>query len=314
MTVEIPMLMAMGQYPEVDLTMPAPPARVVTGSELLTTVESQTFGPAAPQASDFLGTEWLGNFEGTIDLGTLSRIELTESSPTNSILEQVRKVEIRSAMAAVSRAQMAGVFFEQTMGGWSMPAITFAPAVPAEVTQASLLIELGMPVEAMIDLTSEAATHEAWWRLTAGLRSETEFDARSLSLIRAKLLSIPAGAIPGEATDSADAFQEARRATITRTLTRLTDDVAADTARNEYDLHRRIHARLADGRCTDADTLNDWVYAELFLTPNADPWLGLAPNDVFSAIDAGGLSFGNEARAKGRPQTESKVSTRAATK
>ena len=28
---------------------------------------------------------------------------------------------------------------------------------------------------------------------------------------------------------------------------------------------------------TDVDTLNEWVYAELFLTPSSDPWLGLAP-------------------------------------
>ena len=34
--------------------------------------------------------------------------------------------------------------------------------------------------------------------------------------------------------------------------------------------------------------LNDWVYAQIFLTPNQDPWLGLAPPDVFAAIDGNG--------------------------
>ena len=52
-----------------------------------------------------------------------------------------------------------------------------------------------------------------------------------------------------------------------------------DTVRNEYLLHRRIHERFAEGdppETADVDALNEWVYAELFLTPSSDPWLGLA--------------------------------------
>jgi hypothetical protein len=36
------------------------------------------------------------------------------------------------------------------------------------------------------------------------------------------------------------------------------------------------------------DSLNEWVYAELFLTPSKDPWLGLAPSDVYTALDGNG--------------------------
>ena len=38
----------------------------------------------------------------------------------------------------------------------------------------------------------------------------------------------------------------------------------------------------------DFDALNEWVYAELFLTPSKDPWLGLAPSDVYTALDGDG--------------------------
>jgi hypothetical protein len=31
------------------------------------------------------------------------------------------------------------------------------------------------------------------------------------------------------------------------------------------------------------------VYAELFLSPLNDPWLGLAPADVYAALDHNGL-------------------------
>jgi hypothetical protein len=37
----------------------------------------------------------------------------------------------------------------------------------------------------------------------------------------------------------------------------------------------------------NVDTLNEW-YAELFLTPSSDPWLGLAPPDVYTALENDG--------------------------
>jgi hypothetical protein len=66
--------------------------------------------------------------------------------------------------------------------------------------------------------------------------------------------------------------------------------MALDTVRNEYLLHRRIHERFADAQTpqSDVDALNEWVYAELFLTPSTDPWLGLAPNDVYTALENDG--------------------------
>jgi hypothetical protein len=63
-----------------------------------------------------------------------------------------------------------------------------------------------------------------------------------------------------------------------------------DTVRNEYLLHRRIHDQFVDAPndTQHVDVLNEWVYATLFLTPSADPWLGLAPRDVYTALDNDG--------------------------
>jgi hypothetical protein len=40
------------------------------------------------------------------------------------------------------------------------------------------------------------------------------------------------------------------------------------------------------------EELNERVYTELFLTPSSDPWLGLAPPDVYTAIENGGVVRG----------------------
>jgi hypothetical protein len=63
-----------------------------------------------------------------------------------------------------------------------------------------------------------------------------------------------------------------------------------DTLRNELVLHATLHSWLGgqagQTRRTlpTVDELNERVYAELFLTPSTDPWLGLSPADTFLAL------------------------------
>jgi hypothetical protein len=77
---------------------------------------------------------------------------------------------------------------------------------------------------------------------------------------------------------------------ILRVVRAFEDAMALDTVRNEYLLHRRIHEAFWAGQpmTANVDTLNEWVYAELFLTPSSDPWLGLAPRDVYTALESDG--------------------------
>lgn len=77
---------------------------------------------------------------------------------------------------------------------------------------------------------------------------------------------------------------------ILRLVQRLEGSIAEDTARNETQLHRKIHQWYLAGEVTgDYDALNERVYRELFLTPSSDPWLGLAQPDVYTALDNGGI-------------------------
>ena len=70
----------------------------------------------------------------------------------------------------------------------------------------------------------------------------------------------------------------------------LEHSIAEDTVRNEYRFHAKIHEWLATPTPSySIDSLNSRVYAELFLTPESDPWLGLAPRNQFSALENGGL-------------------------
>jgi hypothetical protein len=91
----------------------------------------------------------------------------------------------------------------------------------------------------------------------------------------------------GDVTFSESTLQLMRsKQTLTaEVLDNLRRTVAADTAFNEYDLHRRAHEWFALGEVADLHSLNERVYDELFLTPSSDPWLGLLPESTFTGIE-----------------------------
>jgi hypothetical protein len=73
-----------------------------------------------------------------------------------------------------------------------------------------------------------------------------------------------------------------------RTVRNFEQSLAADTALNEK-LRQTIRQWLSrPRRPVDLAVLTNRIYDELFLTPRADPWLGLVAADTFSAIEGDG--------------------------
>jgi hypothetical protein len=130
----------------------------------------------------------------------------------------------------------------------------------------------------------EAATDDEMWKLIAALRAEdAKLDATSIAIIRSEN--------PPTAKEAARmAFSKARvEDPIVRMVRQFEASIALDTVKNEYLLHRQIHEWLASSaERPTVDALNERVYAELFLTPSSDPWLGLAPADTYTALENGG--------------------------
>jgi hypothetical protein len=66
--------------------------------------------------------------------------------------------------------------------------------------------------------------------------------------------------------------------------------VARDEVLNEYKTGPAILNGLFSWEILSGnllETFNDWVYQEVFKAPLSDPWLGLAPDDVYTALPAG---------------------------
>lgn len=71
---------------------------------------------------------------------------------------------------------------------------------------------------------------------------------------------------------------------------RLEQTIVADTALNELRLRPQMSREIVRraGRA-DFNTLNAWIYADVFHTPQNDPWLGLLPRDVFTGVPGDGV-------------------------
>jgi hypothetical protein len=120
--------------------------------------------------------------------------------------------------------------------------------------------------------------------------------AVSADAARMRTPEIAPSTVAGLHQDDAELSEESRRLLLAKAKSWLKGDPVAavdhfqavigeDTVRNEYLLHPAIHAWLAESReVPDLAAFNEQVYARLFLTPSSDPWLGLAPSEVFSVL------------------------------
>jgi len=109
-------------------------------------------------------------------------------------------------------------------------------------------------------------TDDALWEKIAELHAhESRLDNHSLDLLRTKT---------SRAKDVVLAFEKS---------------LAQDSVRNEYIRHATLHQWLEKTPSINLDALNERVYAEMFLTPNSDPWIGLLPVEAYAALPNDGV-------------------------
>lgn len=123
-----------------------------------------------------------------------------------------------------------------------------------------------------------------WARIAALHAQDAQLDAAVWSLVLNK---------------SGSAIQASQQAVTKRlvenpflqTWRNLQRSISEDTVRNEYVLHAQVHDWFSQGIApNDLAPLNAKVYGELFLMPESDPWLGLAPANVFTGLPHEGLA------------------------
>ena len=202
----------------------------------------------------------------------------------------VRLATLDEYHRAAIRTITAGWVIDNTLAGANLPrylipekanqnsrrAIEIAPlAMTKAVTEVSILKAITRDTDALGSVTDEVA----WTRIAEHHFADAQLDQRSLGLIQRqteKLLT----------SDGAGAEQ----AKLKMLIKKLQLNIALDTVRNEYVMHSKLHAwLLADPTRNDLNAFNEKVYARLFLTPRSDPWLGLFSEEIYTALENGGV-------------------------
>lgn len=147
-------------------------------------------------------------------------------------------------------------------------------AVSKMRVETPMLSALQSDAERNQNALAKITDEEVWNKIAQLYAADVKLDQNSISLIRAKR------------SHSVNTEED----NLPIIVKKFETTMALDTVRNEYMLHNQIHQWFIQGKQTrSVEALNEQVYAQLFLTPSSDPWLGLFPSDSYSAIDNDGI-------------------------
>lgn len=234
------------------------------------------------------------------DLAQLGRVPATTATPVAYVTpSESRGLVQRTPPAAQQTRRAARPNANPIPAPQPVPQQT-ARAIPRAVAANAIaapksVIEAPVLAGVLAVNTLTAATDDAVWGEIARLHAaDAQLDQGSVALMRAKN---PAAAKAGARAVSKRFVEDP----LVRVVRNFQNSIAIDTVRNEYTLHRQIHDWLAaPAPPINVAVLNDRVYAELFLTPSDDPWLGLRPVDTYTAIENSGVRAETSAGAGGR--------------
>lgn len=164
------------------------------------------------------------------------------------------------------------------------PAAAPPAAAATRIARPKSFVELPIIADITRIKQLEDETDDKFWEWLAARHAEdAQLDAASMRLIRRQN---PLAAQAMRLAPSKRRVEDPLLALVVQ----LQNSIAVDTVRNEYLLHRQIHQWfLQDDPERQIDPLNERVYAELFLTPSSDPWIGLVPENTYSALENNGI-------------------------
>lgn len=201
----------------------------------------------------------------------LDRIAATDEAADEDDPEAAKRRAILAALAAVN-------------SGGAQPAAAPPARAAAIIARPKAIVELPLiaDVTGETDRLTERTDETMWERLAELHAGDAQLDAATRALIARENPALAANVI-------APTKRKVENPLL-RMLVKLEASIALDTVRNEYELHRRLHQWFVDGNApTEIEELNEKVYAELFLTPSSDPWIGLVPADVYTGLENGGV-------------------------
>lgn len=263
--------------------------RTITGNSIHYVLDSEGRpvdalpGLYGPQAFLFglnraLGfTRMFGQLEG------VARAQALASYYNSQAAWLIQSVQVEAAQAGVKVP--AGTFVTKTLKpGEPNEALppTALRAAPLAMTKMSVEIQTVRSITYSPTILDRATVGEDWMKIAALHVERSRLDPSSIRLVRRDGPYVGAGA-------------EVTPERLARVVSNFERRMALDTVRNEYLMRPTLLRWLWEtAAAPDLEALNRRVYADLFLTPDTDPWLGLLSPDTYTAIKGDGVVAGSK--------------------
>jgi F420-dependent methylenetetrahydromethanopterin dehydrogenase len=141
-------------------------------------------------------------------------------------------------------------------------------AVSKANVEAPLLRQLSPQFAPEMDQSIDALNAESWRQIAALHAADAKLDEQSIDLVRGQNPTVYAD--PAALERTVEQFQEL---------------ISEDSVRDNYQMRRKVLGWMINSPTPIAlEDLNRRVYSELFLTPRNDPWLGLLPEGIYTAL------------------------------
>ena len=171
----------------------------------------------------------------------------------------------------------AGLVVVEQNGEGQPTAISAAPYAMTKVYSEANMLKAIIGAPAALGTITDQDT---WNKIAQLHMADAQLDARSIGLIKRQTQR---GFLAHSSKLKPDTALKAL-------LQKLLVNIALDTVRNDYLFHTKLYGwLLVEKDNADVNKLNKKVYAELFLTPASDPWLGLYSADAYTALESDGL-------------------------
>jgi hypothetical protein len=142
---------------------------------------------------------------------------------------------------------------------------------PLAVTKAAVEVPMLRSMTGASEALARVTDEYAWQQIARRHHADWVLDERSVALIKRQNQSLSAS-------------------DMSVLLYKFAELVGLDTMRNEYLMRTKLYGWMVQPHNRmDLEKFNEHVYANLFLTPRSDPWLGLLTPEVYTAIDNGGV-------------------------
>lgn len=229
-------------------------------------------------------TEALASYEGDRQLA----LQQIHGQQLQELNRQWANDMVRAGLLSADAPNPNSARVEGKPGEADPSAVEAAPrAVGKAVMELPLLAALGSDITPGTNASGEELSNEDWAKIAALYAEDATIDDSSLALI---VKHYPTALVAANVAEGKRRVENP----LLRMVAAFQQSIARDTVRNEYLYHRQIHEWFVNNEpvVANVDELNRRVYAELFLTPDTDPWLGLVSPEVYTGLENGGIVTG----------------------